>query len=83
VIRPKCNAKIKLAKCANHNIANVILEDDTKKVYCTTTFNDVLEKIRSFTTGEHNLDNQLLAAPPLIYTINHKEIVSSVAMELN
>lgn len=69
VICPKCNAKMKLAKCPNHSMANVILEDDAKRVYRVTIFSDMLEKIRSFgkqIVGDNNADDELLAAPCLI-----------------
>jgi len=38
----KCNAKMKLAKCANQCVANVILEDMERKVHRVTIFNEVL-----------------------------------------
>ena len=59
VVCQKCNAKMKLAKmklakCPHQSVANVILEDDTKKLHRVTVFNDVLQQIRSF--GEQMMD---------------------------
>ena len=78
----KCNAKMKLVKCANHSVANVILEDVENKVYRVAIFNKVLELIRKYTkeaVGECDFADQLLSAPPLNYMITHKDVVSSVS----
>jgi len=48
-----------------------------------TIFNDVLEKVRKLgkqVVGDVDIYDQLLSAPPLIHTINQKDIVSSVSI---
>ena len=44
----KCNSKMKIAKCADQSVANVILEDEHKKVYKVTIFNEVLHQICNY-----------------------------------
>ena len=75
----KCNTKMKLTRCANQSVANVILEDLDGKEYRVAIFNDVLEKIVAVceATDEADIGEKLLTAPTLAYTISHKDIVSS------
>ena len=72
---------MKVAKCATHNVANVMLQDDQNKLYRVTIVNDILKQIISYSKqdGIAPLANQLLLAPELTYTISHKGIVSSVS----
>ena len=73
---------MKLAKYANHGVANVILEDVGNKVHRVAIFNEVLELIRKYTkeaVGECDFADQLLSAPPLNYMISHKDVVSSAS----
>ena len=83
VVCQKCNAKMKLARCPIQSMANIILEDDTKTSYHVTIFNDVFDKIRNFgkqIIEDADIDDQLLSSPPLSYTVNQKDIVTSVAI---
>ena len=75
----KCNTKMRLARCTNQRVANVILEDIYKKEYRVTIFNDVLERIISISeaTDEGDVTDRLLTAPTLTFTISHKDVVSS------
>ena len=53
-------------------------------MYQVAIFNEVFEKITNFEkqiVGDCDVDDQLLAAPPLIYTINHKDVAMSVAIK--
>jgi len=46
-------------------------------------FNNVLEKVRNLgkqVVGNVDIYDQLLSAPPLIYTINQKDIVLSISI---
>ena len=61
-------------------MSNIILEDDSYTVYHyhVTIFNDVFKKVRNFgkqIIGDSDIDDQLLAAPPVIYTINQRDVV--------
>ena len=78
----KCGSKVKLSKCGNSSIANVILEDADKKEYRVTMFDEVLSIALQYgedAIGECDVQDQLLSLPPLSYTINHKDIVSSIS----
>ena len=78
----KCSTKMKLTKCTDHCVANVIVEDKDGKEYRVTIFNDVLKKIASLeeVAGEDDMADKLLAAPLLSFTINHKDIISSFSI---
>ena len=83
IVCQKCNAKMKAHRCQTQRMADITLEDDSKRVYHVTIFNDILEKVRNLgkqVVGDVDIDDQLLSAPPLIYTINQKDIVSSVSV---
>ena len=77
----KCSSTMKVAKCATHNVASVMLQDDQNKLHRVTIFNDILEQIIRYSKqdGTATLANQLLLALELTYTISHKDIVSSVS----
>ena len=78
----KCSAKMKMAKCPKKTVAQVILEDDKNKEYKVTIFNDILNQILVYAvphTSSINLEDQLLSAPVLVYTINSKDTVTSVS----
>jgi len=61
----KCNSKMKIAKCPNHSIANVILHNEQNKSYWVTIFNDLLQEIAKYTqNGAIPLEEQLLSVPP-------------------
>jgi len=64
----KCNTKMKLARCANESVANVLLEDTDGKENWVTIFN-VLEKIVAVceATDEADIGDKLLAAPTLTH----------------
>ena len=82
VICGKCSAKMKMAKCPKKTVARVILEDDKNKEYKVTIFNDILNQILAYAVphaSSINLEDQLLSAPVLVYTINSKDTVTSVS----
>ena len=83
----KCNAKIKLSRCGEKNVARVILEDATGKEYKLSIFDDILDHIiehgkTAMATSASCVTKPelLLSAPQLLYTITSKETVSSVSM---
>jgi len=83
IVCQKFNAKMKVTRCPSQRMADITLENDSKKAYHVTIFNDVLEKVRNLgkqVVGDVDIYDQLLSAPPLIYTINQKDIVSSVSI---
>jgi len=50
-----------------------------------TIFNGVFEKVRNFgkqIIEDSDINDQLLAVPPLIHTINQRDVVSSVAITM-
>lgn len=79
----KCGSKVKLSKCVNCSVANVILEDEDKKEHRVTMFDEVLSIVSGYAIrdqlGECDIEDQLLSAPPLSYTINQKDIVCSIS----
>ena len=53
-------------------------------MYQVAIFNEVFEKITNFEkqiVGDCDVDDQLLAAPPLISSINYKDVVIFVTTE--
>jgi len=42
----KCNSKMKIAKCPNHSIANVILHDEQNKSYRVTIFMNFYRRLQ-------------------------------------
>jgi len=70
---------MKIAKCPNHSIANVILHDEQNKLYWATIFNDLLQEIAKYSQNGAIPEEQLLMSPTLTYKISHKDIVVSVA----
>ena len=73
---------MKMAKCPKKTVARVILEDDKNKEYKVTIFNDILNQILVYAvphTSSIDLEDQLLSAPVLVYTINSKDTVTSVS----
>ena len=70
------------SQMSNPKHGKYILEDDTKTVHHVTIFNDVFEKVWNFgkqIIRDSDINDQLLAANPLNYRINQKDIISSVA----
>ena len=83
----KCNAKIKLSRCGEKNVARVIIEDATGKEYKLSIFDEILDHIiehgkTAMATSASCITKPelLLSAPQLLYTITSKETVSSVSM---
>ena len=80
----KCNSKMKIARCIDHRVVNVLLLDENDKEYKVTIFNDIIDQILMLSTdatndGSEDIADKLLNAPVLYYTINQKDIVSSVS----
>jgi len=80
----KCSTKMKVARCTNQKVANVILEGIDRKEYRVTIFNEVLDRIISIceANDEGDVTDQLLTAPTLTFTISHKDVVSSFSMSV-
>ena len=83
----KCNAKIKLSRCGEKNVARVILEDAAGKEYKLSIFDEILDHIIEHGKTAMGTSSScvtkaelLLSAPQLVYTISSKKIVSSVSM---
>ena len=75
---------MKIARCNDHRVVNVLLLDENDKEYKVTIFNDIIDQILMFSTDAANdvsedIADKLLNAPVLYYTINQKDIVSSVS----
>ena len=70
----KCNLKMKVSKCAKKVVAHVIVEDVKNQEHKVTIFVNYVD------LSNNNVDmaEKLLAAPPLCYTVNAKDIVTSV-----
>jgi len=71
----KCNAKVKLAKCKNRNVARIEIEDEKGGTqYKLMVFDDVVEQIVRFCRedgcSEEDLSDLLLLSPMLSYTVN-------------
>ena len=79
----KCNSKMKVARCSDHTVVNAMLVDENNKEYRVTIFNDIIDQIVMFASeagsGSGDIEDKLLSVPVLCYTINHKDIVSSVS----
>ena len=41
----KCNSKMKIARCSNHRVVNVMLLDENDKEYMVTVFSDIIDQI--------------------------------------
>jgi len=80
----KCNAKMKLAKCTNQSVANVVLEDRDKMNYQVTILM-ILERIISIceATDEGDVRDQSLTAPTLSFTISHKNVIGSFSFHIS
>ena len=77
----KCNSKMKALKCAKKGVARVIVEDTAKQEHKLTIFSEVIDSIVNYANlSSSNVDvaEKLLLAPLLCYTVNTKDIVSSV-----
>ena len=73
---------MKLSKCDDRSVANVILEDKDNKEHRIIIFDEVLEIVSRHgrdAAGECDIEDQLLSAPSLNYTINQKDIVCSIS----
>jgi len=69
----KCGMKMKLSKCTRGSVARVILEDEDQKEYKVTIFSDILNKIAAYgkeVSSSEEIDDQLMSAPTLLYTVN-------------
>ena len=87
VVCSKCGSKMKLNKCVNCSVANIILEDEDKKEHKVTIFNKVLSIVSRYgkdairdQQGECDIEHQLLSAPPSSYTLNQKDIILNFAL---
>ena len=81
VVCGKCNSKMKALKCAKKGVARVIVEDTTKQEHKVTIFSEVLDTIVNYanlSSGNVDVAEKLLLAPPLCYTVNAQDIVTSV-----
>ena len=77
----KCNSKMKLARCAKASIARVLLEDEKGNERQLTMFSDVLDEVaQRGKEASHcdKIEDQILSAPKLCYTISTKEVITSV-----
>jgi len=74
---------MKIARCSDHTVVNAILVDENNKEHQVMIFNDIINQIVMFASeagsGSGDIVDKLLSAPVLCYTINHKDIVSSVS----
>ena len=52
-IYSKCSSTMKVAKCATHNVASVMLQDDQNKMHSVTSFNDILKQIISYSKQDN------------------------------
>ena len=81
IVCTKCNSKMKVLKCAKKAVAHVIVEDDKNQEHKVTIFSEVIDAIVNYADlSSNNVDmaEKLLSAPPLCYTVNAKDIVTSV-----
>ena len=75
---------MKIARCSDHSVVNVMLLDENNKEYKATMFNDIIDQIIMLSTDAANdasgdIADKLLNAPVLCYTINQNDIVSSIS----
>ena len=73
---------MKLAKCGKKGITSVSLKDEDNNERTVTILSEIFDQIISFAkplNGSIDLAEQLLSAPKLCYTINAKEMVTSVS----
>ena len=81
VVCGKCNSKMKVSKCAKKAVAHVIVEDTEKQEHKVTIFSEVVHSIVNYADlSSSNVDvaEKLLLAPTLCYTVNVKDIATSV-----
>ena len=75
----KCGTKMKISRCRQQSVENIVLKDIEEKYYRVTVFDDVLQQITD--NGKPSLgDNcsiyeQLLSAPEQQYTINQQKML--------
>jgi len=76
---------MKIARCNHDVVVNVILINENNKEHLVTMFNDIIKQILMFISTEathsglEDIADNLLSAPVLCYTINHKDIVCAVS----
>ena len=82
----KYDAKIKLSKCPEKNVARVVLEDINGKEHKLSIFDQVINQVIKFakyriadSASQYSVPELLLSAPQLTYTISRKETMVSVS----
>lgn len=81
IVCAKCNSKMKASKCAKKGVAHVIVEDSAQEEHKVTIFSEVIDSIvihANLSSSNVDVAEKLLLAPALCYTVNSKDIVTSV-----
>ena len=75
---PKCEAKVKMSKCLKSVSTRLVIVDDDDREYRVTAFDDMLKNMIGGQI-EEDIEDKLLRAPVMVFTINKKDIVCAVS----
>ena len=75
---PKSEAKVKISKCPKSVSTRLVILDKDDQEYRVTAFDDMV-KIMTNGQIDEDIEDKLLCAPVMTFTINKKDIVCAVS----
>ncbi len=79
----KCGMKMKMARCGKSMAVRLIIEDDDGNEHKATAFTEVVQRIIQGVDAGSDVEEKMLSAPLMNFTISTKDTVSSVTKILN